>query len=88
MTTKSSPIQQLRAQADKIAATLKTAERGGKVDARFAEKIAAARANPTFKVGVVMDDKVFTLELPWTKIAETTERELSRFILNLMQEAR
>jgi hypothetical protein len=35
-----------------------------------------------------MDDKVFTLELPWTKIAETTERELSRFILNLMQEAR
>ena len=49
MTTARSPLSQLKAQAAKIAATLKAAERGEKIDVRFAEKIEAARAKETFK---------------------------------------
>lgn len=88
MTTKSSPIQVLKAQADSIAATLKAAERGDKIDVRFAAKIAAGRAKPTFKVGVVMDDKIITLEMPWTLISSTSEAALSQYIVDQMQEAR
>lgn len=88
MTTKHSPVGQLKAQARKIAATLKAAERGHKIDVRFAEKIAAARANPSLKVGVVMDDKSITLDLPWRTIRETSEAGLVEYIVRLMQEAR
>jgi hypothetical protein len=56
MTTRHSPLAQLKAQADRIAATLKAAERGEKIDVRFAEKIAEARSKESFRVGVVMDD--------------------------------
>lgn len=88
MTTKSSPIQVLKAQADKIAAMLKAAERGEKIDVRFAAKIEAARTKPTFKAGVVMDDKVIVLEMPWTLINATSEAALSQYIVDQMQEAR
>lgn len=89
MTTKSSPIQALKAQANKIAATLKAAERGEKVDATFAEKIAAARATKgSIKVGIVMDDKIITLEMPWGTISSISEWELSKYIVDQMQEAR
>ncbi len=57
MTTSHSPLSQLKAQADKIAATLKAAERGEQIDVRFAEKIEAARSKDSFKVGIVMDSK-------------------------------
>lgn len=88
MTTKNSPLSQIRAQADKIAATIKAAERGEKIDVRFAEKIAAARATPSLKVGVVMDDKVLTIDLPWTTIQESSEAALAEYVLNLMREQR
>ena len=88
MTTRYSPISALKAQADKIAAALKAAERGDKIDARFAEKIVAARANPSFKVGIVMDDKVITIEMLWTTIRSTDEAGLAEYILRLMREAR
>jgi ABC-type hemin transport system substrate-binding protein len=88
MTTKSSPIQALKAQANKIAATLKAAERGEKIDVRFAAKIEAARANSTFKAGIVMDDKVLIIEMPWTMIGATSEAALSQYIIDQMQEAR
>lgn len=87
MTTRHSPLRALRAQADKIAATLKAAERGDKIDARFAEKIHAARANGSLKVGIVMDDKVIALEISWPTIRDTTEVGLSEYILRLMTEA-
>lgn len=86
MTTKHSPPSVLKRQADQIAATLKKAERGEKIDARFAEKVAAARAKEGIKVGVVMDDKVITLDLPWATIRGTTEAGLSEYILRQMQE--
>lgn len=87
MTTKHSPIRQLRAQADKIAAILKAAERGEKINAQFAAKIEDARKKETFKAGIVMDDKVLTLEMPWTLIRETTEAALAEYIVRQMQEA-
>lgn len=88
MTTKHSPLAALKAQADKIAATLKAAERGEKIDIRFAEKIAAARATPSLKVGVVMDDKIITIDIPWTTIADTPEAGLAEWILGQMRETR
>lgn len=88
MTTKSSPIQALKAQADMIASTLKRAERGEPIAATMAAKIVAARAKPTFKAGIVMDDKAVVIELPWTTISSTGEAALSQFIVDQMQEAR
>ncbi|HEY3694193.1 hypothetical protein [Phenylobacterium sp.] len=88
MTTKHSPLSTLRARADKIASTLKAAERGEKIDARFAEKIEAARAKESFKVGIVMDDKVIIIETPWATIRSTDEAGLSEYMLRQMQEAR
>jgi hypothetical protein len=88
MTTARSPLSQLRAQANNIASLLKKAERGEKIDERFAEKIARARGRDSFKAGIVMDDKTIVLELPWTTIRETTEAGLAEFILGQMREAR
>lgn len=88
MSTSHSPIRVLRAQADKIAATLKAAERGDKIDVRFADKIDAARAKGTFKVGVVMDDKVITIDMPWELIRTTTEAGIAEYILGQMKGAR
>lgn len=86
MTTKHSPLSVLKAQADRIAATLKAAERGEKIDARFAEKIAAARFKDSFKFGIIMDDKVITVEMPWVKIRTSDESGLSEYIVKQMQE--
>jgi hypothetical protein len=88
MTTGRSPLRQLKAQADKIAATLKAAERGEKIDVRFAAKIEAARAKDSFKIGIVMDDKVITIEMPWATIRSTNEAGIAEYILNQMREAR
>ncbi len=88
MTTKHSPLSQLKAQADKIAAMLKAAERGEPIDVRFAGKIEAARGKSSFKVGIVMDDKIITIEMPWATIRGTNETGLAEYILNQMREAR
>ncbi len=88
MTTKHSPLGALKAQADKIAVTLKAAERGDKIDARFAEKIEAARSKESFKVGIVMDDKVIVIEMPWATIRGTDEAGLAEWIIKQMQETR
>lgn len=34
-----------------------------------------------------MDDKVLTIEMPWTLITETSEAALSEYIVRQMQEA-
>lgn len=89
MTTRHSPLKALKTQADKIASTLKAAERGEKIAAVFAEKINAARANEdSFKVGIVMDDKVIVVTLPWATIRETSEAGLSEYIVRQMRETR
>lgn len=88
MTTSHSPLSALKAQADKIAAMIKAAERGEKVDVRFAEKLAAARFKDGFKVGIVMDDKVITIEMPWATIRDANEVGLAEYVLKQMRGAR
>lgn len=88
MTTKDSPRRLIKMQADKIAGMLKAAERGDPLDARFAEKIAEARARRVFKVAIVMDDKVLSIAIPWETVKNTSEAALSEFIVREMQEAK
>lgn len=88
MTTKDSPLRALKAQADRIAAMLKAFERGEKINVRFAEKIVAARATAGVKFGIVMDDKVITIEMPWATIRSTGEGALAEYIIKQMREAR
>lgn len=88
MTTKNSPIRVLKLQADKIAAVIKAAERGEKIDAKFAEKMEAARTKESFKFGIVMDDKTITIEMPWTTVRSSSEVGLSEYILKQMRESR
>lgn len=88
MTTSQSPLSALKTQADKIAALIKAAERGEKIDVRFAEKIDAARAKESVKFGVVMDDKIITIDMPWETIRSTSEVGLAEFILKQMKNSR
>ncbi|WP_269582009.1 hypothetical protein [Roseibium sp. Sym1] len=88
MTTKQSPLSALKRQANHIAAMLKAAERGEKIDVQFAEKIREARGRRTFKFAVVMDDKILTIEMPWTQIKGTSETGLSEYIVGQMRESR
>lgn len=87
MSTKHSPLRKLTAEANRIASILKAAERGDKIDIRFATKIAEARKQEGFKAGIVMDDKVIILTLPWSIVREHTEAELSQYIVDQMREA-
>jgi hypothetical protein len=88
MTTKHSPLRVLKAQADKIAAMIASAERGEPIDVLFAEKIEAARAKDSVMFGILMDDKFITIELPWETIRTTGEVGLSEYIVQQMREAR
>ena len=85
MTTSKSPLSQLRAQADQIATMLKDAERGIVPKVAHAEKIMAARATPTVKVGIIMDDKVLAPEIPWETIKSMSQPELARWIVRQMR---
>jgi hypothetical protein len=88
MTTKNSPLARLKAQADQIAQTLKAAERGEKIDVRFAARIAAARGQSRIEFAVVMDDKILTIDMPWTLIRATSAAGIAEYIVSQMREAR
>ena len=88
MTTKHSPLRALKAQADNIAFMLKAAERGDKIDVRFAEKIEAARNEESIVFAVFMDDKIIKIDMPWVKLRETSEVGLAEYILKQMREDR
>lgn len=88
MTTKDSPLRVLKAQADKIAAIIAAFERGDPIDPGFAQQLEAARNHASFKVGIVMDDKIIKIELPWETIRSSGEVGLSEYILRQMREAR
>lgn len=85
MTTSQSPIELLKAQADAIAKSLKAASRGEKVANDPAGKIAASLTRGYFKAGIVMDDKIITLDIPWSTIRETDEATLSAWIVEHMR---
>lgn len=86
MTTAHSPLSAIKAQADKIAASLKAFERGEKIDVPFAQKIAAARGQASIKIGIVMDDKIITIDIPWAIIRRTGEVGLAEYIVKQMRE--
>ena len=88
MTTRHSPLRILKEQAERIAEMICKAERGEPVDATFAAKIAEARANESVKIGIVMDDKIITLDLPWPVIRRSGKAGLSAYILEQMRETR
>lgn len=79
MTTSNSPRAVVKKQADAIAKQMKAAERG-EIPA-----LAALRKNAdVITTGVVMDDKIIKITMPWADIAGTTEEALSEFILDYM----
>lgn len=88
MTTKHSPLSALKAQSDKIAAVIKAVSRGEAVDPRLADQVREALKTDVFKAGIVMDDKVITIAMPWTMIRETSEAGLSEYLLKQMRETR
>ncbi len=83
MTTSASPLAKLKAQADQIATRLK-----GMVSADPAtlpDKVRAALDKPAIKFGIVMDDKIITVEMPWATIRETDEAGISAWIVEHMR---
>lgn len=88
MTTAQSPLRVLKAQSDSIAKTIKASERGEAVAPEFAAKLAAARQRDSFIIGVLMDDKILQITIPWSTVKETSEVALSEFILKHMRESR
>lgn len=86
MTTKSSPIEKITAQARRIAAMLKAVERGEIPVEDVGGKIAASRARGWIKFAVVMDDKVISIEQTWKQIEATSEEALIEWLVSLMRE--
>ena len=88
MTTSRSPLRVLKAQADGIAKMMKAVERGENPVEDVGGKIASARDRGTVKIGVVMDDKVISIDMPWSKIRETSEVGIAEWILQFMRDKR
>lgn len=88
MTTARSPLRVLKAQADNIAKIVKAVERGENPIEDRGGKIAAARNKPSVKFGVVMDDKIITIDMPWVTIRDTSEVGIAEYVLKQMREAR
>lgn len=85
MTTSKSPFRRIKAQADNMARILKAIERGERVAEDRAGKIAAALKRGVVKFGIVMDDKIITVEMPTAVIRETTESAISEYIVKHMR---
>lgn len=88
MTTVKSPPHQLRAQAHKIAESLKALAAGNATVNDPLGKIEASKARGYIDFAIVMDDKVLKIEIPWTKISELTQPMLCDFIFDLMSEGK
>ena len=95
MTTAHSPLRVLRAQAELVAKHLKAFDRGEPIEVKKSgpfimdlKAIAESKARGSVKFAVVMDDKTLAIELPWSKIAETSEVGIAEFILKQMRDER
>lgn len=88
MTTSHSPLRVLKAQADKIAQSLKAADRGEKIATDPTGKIAASQRKGFIKLAVVMDDKTLVIDMSWEKIHGTSEVGIAEYILALMKGSR
>jgi hypothetical protein len=78
MTTSKSPISLLKAQADKVAATLKAAERGEKMGT-------VDRSKEDITFGIVMNDKTIKITMPWELIRKYSEATISEYIVGKMR---
>lgn len=85
MTTSQSPRSAIKAQSDMIAKLLKAVERGEHPIEDVGGKIAASLASGKVKVGIVMDDKVVTMDMPWPTVKVTSEVALSDMIGRYMR---
>lgn len=88
MTTGESPMWQLRAQAEEMAARLKAMERGDPAVMDAAGRVAAARERPSITFAVVMDDKTLKVEMTWVAIRDLSEAAIAEFILKQMRNKR
>ena len=79
MSTKDSPIEKLRAQARMIA----TATKASATD--WAE---CGLPDRNARIGVVMDDKIIELVIPWSQLHATSAEALEETLLRAMQEKR
>lgn len=82
MTTARSPLHVLKKQADTVAKTLKQAERDK------SQLTTPGRDLPIVKIGIIMDDKLITLEISWKLIRETSEAGMAEYVLKAMRESR
>lgn len=88
MTTARSPLRVLKAQADNIAKIVKAVERGENPIEDRGGKIASARNKESVKFGIVMDDKIIMIEMPWTLIRKSSEVGIAEYVLKQMRESR
>lgn len=88
MTTLLSPLRALKAQADRIARNLKEIESGKRIAPDPAGKLAEARKHDEMIFGIVMDDKIVKITIPWKTIREFGEVALSEFVLKQMKGTR
>lgn len=88
MSTSHSPLKKLKTEAARIAKQLKMLAAGKSTANDPAGKIKAALARETVNFGIVMDDKVLTVEMPWSQIRETSEAGIAEWILDYMRDAR
>lgn len=88
MTTSKSPAHVLRAQARKIADTLKRAAAGEKIAEDPLGKIEASKARGVVDFAIVMDDKILKIVVPWSTINALEFPLLCDYIFDQMSEAK
>lgn len=86
MTTAKSPPAALRAQACKIADTLKRSVAGEKIAPDPLGKIPASKERGYLDFAIVMDDKIVSIKVPWKTLEESTHAQLSEFIYRQMSQ--
>jgi len=87
VTTSASPLHKIKAQADNIATMLKAASRGEKVANDPAGKIAASLTRGSVTFGIVMDDQIIKIEMPWSIVRETSEAGIAEWIVGHMRQS-
>lgn len=88
MTTKNSPAAYIKVQADTMAKMLKQIAAGKLPKGWDKSKVAAALLKDSIVVGIVMDDNVLKLTIPWTIIRTYTEEAISEWIAQQMKDER
>lgn len=86
MTTKDSPKNVLRSQAEHIANKLKEASRGKAISSDPAGKLAASISKGEVIFAIVMDDKIIKMTMLWELIRNSEKSGIVEYILAKMRE--